>query len=53
MNRESVITTMEVSDADVVHAANSAFFLERRCCRTTAGLISSQTACREGQEDPW
>ena len=29
-NRESVITNMEVSDADVVKAANSGFFLERR-----------------------
>ena len=46
VNRESVITNMEVSDADVVKAANSAFFLERRCCRTTTGLISSQTVCR-------
>ena len=44
--RESVITNMEVSDADAVKAANSAFFLERRCCRTTTGLISSQTVCR-------
>ena len=45
VNRENVITNMEVSDADVVKAANSGFFLERRCCRTTTGL-SSQTACR-------
>ena len=35
VNRVSVIANMEVSDADVVKAANSAFFLERRCCRTT------------------
>ena len=41
MNRESVITNMEVSDADVVKAANIGFFLERRCCRTMTGLISS------------
>ena len=41
MNREYVITYMEVSDADVVKAANSGFFLERRCCRTMTGLISS------------
>ena len=33
VNRESVITNMEVSDADVVKAANSGFFLVRRCCR--------------------
>ena len=46
MNREFVITNMEVPDADVVKAANSGFFLERRCCRTTTGLISSQTVCR-------
>ena len=46
MNRESVITNMKVSDADVVKAANSGFYLERRCCRTTTGLISSQTVCR-------
>ena len=51
LNRETVVTNMEVSDADVVKAANSAFFLERRCCRTTSGLIPSQTACREEQED--
>ena len=44
--RESVIANMKVSDADVVKAVNSAFFLERRCCRTTTGLISSQTVCR-------
>ena len=49
MNRESLITIMEVSDADVVKAANSAFSLVRRCCRTTTGLISSQTACRVEQ----
>ena len=41
VNREYVITYMEVSDADVVKAANSGFFLERRCCRTMTGLISS------------
>ena len=46
VNREYVITNMEVSDADVVKAANSGFLLERRCCRTTTGLISSQTVCR-------
>ena len=46
MNRECVITHMEVSDADVVKAANSVFFLVRRCCRTTTGLILSNTACR-------
>ena len=46
LNRESVITNMEVSDADVVKATNSGFFLERRCCRTMTGLISSQTLCR-------
>ena len=43
VNRESAITNMEVSDADVVKAANSAFFLERRCCRTTTRLVSCQT----------
>ena len=32
VNRENVITNMEVSDADVVKAENSGFFLERRCC---------------------
>ena len=52
VNRESVITNMEVSDADAVKAANGAFFLERRCCRTTTGLISSQTACRVEQGVP-
>ena len=61
MNRVFVITCMEVSDADVVKAANSGFFLERRCCRTMTGLISSQTVCRvaggfpgedDEQEDP-
>ena len=31
MNRGCVIMIMEVSDADVVKAANSGFFLERRC----------------------
>ena len=41
VNRENAITNMEVSD--VVKAANSACFLEKRCCRTTTGLISSQT----------
>ena len=41
VNREYVITYMEVSGADVVKAANSGFFLERRCCRTMTGLISS------------
>ena len=46
VNRESVIANMEVSDPDVVQAANRAFFLERRCCRTMTGLISSQTVCR-------
>ena len=46
VNSECVITNMEVSDADVVKAANSGFFLERRCCRTTTGLISSETVCR-------
>ena len=46
VNRENVITNMEVSDADVVKAATSGFFLVRRCCRMTTGLISSQTACR-------
>ena len=46
VNREDVITNMKVSDADVVKAANSGFFLERRCCRTTTGLISNQTVCR-------
>ena len=46
VNRESVIANMEVSDADVVKAANSGFFLERMCCPTTTGLISSQTVCR-------
>ena len=46
VNRERVITNMKVSDADVVKAVNSIFFLERRCCRTTTGLISSQTVCR-------
>ena len=46
VNRESVITNMEVSDADVVKAAKSVFFLQRRCCRTMTGLISSQTVCR-------
>ena len=46
VNRESVITNMEMLAADVVKAANNAFFLERRCCRTTTGLVSSQTACR-------
>ena len=46
VSREYVITNMEVSDADVVKAANSGFFLERRCRRTTIGLISSQTVCR-------
>ena len=46
VNREYVITNMEVSDADVVKAVNSVFFLERRCCQMTTGLISSQTACR-------
>ena len=35
VNRENAITNMEVSDADVVKAVNSVFFLERRCCRTT------------------
>ena len=45
MNREYVITNMKVSDADVVKAANSGFFLERRCCRTMTGLISNQTVC--------
>ena len=58
---ESVIANMEVSDADVVKAANSGFFLVRRCCRTMTGLISSQTVCRlagrfngedDEQEDP-
>ena len=44
LNRESVITNMEVSDADVEKAANSGFLLERRCCRTTTGLI--ETVCR-------
>ena len=34
VNRENVITNMEVSDGDVVKAVNSVFFLERRCCRT-------------------
>ena len=43
VNRESVITNVKVSDADVVKAINSGFFLERRCCRTTTGLISNQT----------
>ena len=43
VNREYMITNMEVSDADVVKAANRGFFLERRGCRTTTGLISSQT----------
>ena len=52
MNREYVITNMKVSDADVVKAVNSVFLLERRYCRTMTGLISSQTTCREGQEDP-
>ena len=46
VNREYVITNMEVSDADVVKAANSVFFLQRRCCRTTTGLILSHTVCR-------
>ena len=45
VNCEYVITNLEVSDADVVKAANSGFFLER-CCRTTTGLVSSQTVCR-------
>ena len=39
LNLESVITNMKVSDADVVKAAHSGFFLERRCCRTMTGLI--------------
>ena len=52
MYRENVITNMEVSDADVVKAANSGFFLERRCCRMTTGLISSQTVCRVGRGFP-
>ena len=46
VNREYVITYMEVSDPDVVKAADSGFFLERKCCRTMTGLISSQTVCR-------
>ena len=41
VNRESVIANMKVSDADVVKAVNSVFFLERRCCRTRTELISS------------
>ena len=41
VNRENMITNMEVSDADVVKAVNSGFFLERRCCRTMTGLILS------------
>ena len=49
VKRKNVITNMKVSDADVVKAVNSVFFLERRCCRTMAGLISSQTACRVWQ----
>ena len=34
VNRESVITNMEVPDAGVVKAANSGVFLVTRCCRT-------------------
>ena len=49
VNREGVIANMEASDADVVKVANNPFLLERRCCRTTAGLISSQAACSVGQ----
>ena len=52
MNRESVVTNMEVSDADVVKAANSAFSPGEEVLPKTTGLISSQTACREEQEDP-
>ena len=51
---------MEVSDADVVKAANSGLFLDWRCCRTMTGLISSdrvQSGRRfpgedDEQEDP-
>ena len=54
VNRESVITYIEVSDAGVVKAVNSGFFLERRCCRTTTGLISNRGFPGEDdeQEDP-